>query len=93
MNYQKIMNKLNEKNISASELLICPCCGSTDVIANEEVEDIYYYRETDLYRYVEEYEGQRPIGIDIVYICDHCDTNFRFTGKLTDTKIEKIETI
>lgn len=92
MNYQKIMNKLKEKNISASELLICPCCGSTDITTNEAIDDTYYYRETDTAgKYVEEYEGQRPIGIDVAYYCNICDTDFIFTGKLTDTKIEIIE--
>lgn len=93
MNYKKIINKLNEKNISASELLICPHCGSTDITTNEAIDDTYYYRETNDYRYVAEYEEQRPIGIDVAYYCNICDTDFIFTGKLTDTKIEIIETI
>lgn len=94
MNYKKIMNKLNEKNTAYKtvfKLLNCPHCGSIDITTTEQIEDIYYYRETDDYKYLEEYEGQRPIGITIAYNCDICNTDFIFTGKLTDTKIEVLK--
>lgn len=84
MNYKKIINKLNEKNAPVSEFLDCPYCGSIDVAATENIDDTYYYKETDYY-----YEGQRPIGIIALYICNHCGADFKFTGKLTDTTIIK----
>ena len=89
MDYKNIIKKLNEKNTTVYELLCCPHCKSIiDIATINNIEDIYYYRETNAHRYLEKYDGQKPIGIDVYYICSHCGTEFIFTGKLIDTKIE-----
>lgn len=87
-------------NKTTPELIRCPLCGSIDILTEDELVDIFYYKETDAfkydsatdtYRYIEkEYRGQKPIGIDILYQCKHCNTYFEFIGKLTDTKIEMV---
>lgn len=91
MDYKKIINKLNEKNTTVLELLSCPYCKSIDITTDERIENTYYYKKEHNYIYLEEYKGQKPIGISALYTCHHCGADFLFTGELTNTKIETTE--
>lgn len=89
MDYKKIINILNNKN-----LLKCPHCNSTDIeIDMDYIDDVLEYptNTQGVTTQFRSYDGQMPVAMGIIYRCNDCWEHSELKANLTNTRIEKLD--